>query len=88
MAASSQQPGQQCPGLNQFSKDNVDDGSPAGPETAPYTRRHGPELWRHGAPRPRSHPSARMMTVNIRCYHCLLQQNNAPTASYNVSRVP
>ena len=32
----------QCPGLNQFSKDNVDDESPEGARDSPHTtRRHG-----------------------------------------------
>ena len=53
----------------------------------------GPKLMRHCESTLDSPPaghisSARMMTVNIRCYHCLLLQNNALTASYNVSGVP
>ena len=44
MAASSQQPGQQCPGLNQFSKDNVDDESPEGARDSTHTLHGG-----HGA---------------------------------------
>ena len=44
MAASSQHRTAQCPGLNQFSKDNVDDESPEGARDSRHTLHGG-----HGA---------------------------------------